>query len=196
MRRSPATRRPGVTLLEVLGSTAIFLLSIVAISELMSLSTNMALEVQHRSRATRLCQSKLNEFATGIESLSGAASGEFEEEPGFAWQADIMSESSAANLYKVTVTVTRDSPTGPVEVSMSQYIFDPLQRGQLTGSTTTTTDPSTTGSGTTNGSSTGTSSGTGTGTTGGTGGGGGGRGGTGGGTGAGTGGGGTGGGKR
>ena len=63
------TRRPPArhTLLEVLGATAIFLMSIVAIGELMSSSTDQALEVQFRSRATRLCQSKLNEFAAGVE---------------------------------------------------------------------------------------------------------------------------------
>jgi hypothetical protein len=36
MRLSPAARRPGLSLLEVLGATAIFLMSIVAIGELMS----------------------------------------------------------------------------------------------------------------------------------------------------------------
>jgi hypothetical protein len=165
MRLSPANRRPGITLLEVLGSTAIFLLSIVAIGELMSISTDQAMEVQYRSRATRLCQSKLNEFSTGIEPLSGATSGEFEEEPGFSWESDVVSESSAANLYKVTVTVSRESTMGPVEVSMTQYIFDPLQRGQLTGSTTTTpTDPGTTTPESTPGGTSGTGTGTNTGT--------------------------------
>jgi len=53
MRLSPASRRPGISLLEVLGATAIFLVSIVAIGELMSLSTDQAVEVQYRSRATR-----------------------------------------------------------------------------------------------------------------------------------------------
>jgi hypothetical protein len=170
MRLSPANRRPGITLLEVLGSTAIFLLSIVAIGELMSFSTDMALEVQHRSRATRLCQSKLNEFATGVESLAGATSGEFEEEPSFSWQADVMSESSAANLYRVTVTVSRETPTGSVDVSMTQYIFDPLQRGQLTGAATTaaTESSATPTTGGTSGAGTGTGTGTsGTGTGGG-----------------------------
>ena len=64
-------------------------MSIVAIGELMSVSTDQAMEVQFRSRATRLCQSKLNEFAAGVEQLNGATSGEFEEEPEWTWTADV-----------------------------------------------------------------------------------------------------------
>jgi|GEM_PF-1000693 len=159
MRLSTTARRKGISLLEVLGATAIFLMSIVAIGELMSTSTDQALDVQYRSRATRLCQSKLNEFASGIEQLSGATSGEFEEEPQWTWQADVTSETSAPNLYRVKVTVSRDTSRGPVEVSMTQFIFDPQQRGQITATTTApssgSTDPGTSGStGTPGGSST------------------------------------------
>src|SRR5262245_49309899 len=153
MRLSHSSRRKGMSLLEVLGATAIFLMSIVAIGELMSASTDQAMEVQFRSRATRLCQSKLNEFSSGVEQLSGATSGDFEEEPEFTWTADVTSESTALNLYRVTVTVSRDSTRGPIEVSMTQFIFDPLQRGQLTATppAAASTDSSTTGSGTTGG---------------------------------------------
>jgi len=143
-----------MSLLEVLGATAIFLLSIVAIGELVSAATDQAVDVQHRSRATRLCQSKLNEFAAGVESVTGATSGDFEEEDGWSWEAAVSADGSAANLYRVQVTVRRDTPRGPVEVTMAQFIFDPQQRGQLTASTTTTsTDSSSSGSGMGSGSS-------------------------------------------
>jgi type II secretion system protein I len=151
MRLSTAVHRPGMSLLEVLGATAIFLMSIVAIGELMSSSTDQAMDVQFRSRATRLCQSKLNEFASGIEQLNGATSGEFEEEPEWTWQADVTTETSAPNLYRVRVTVSRETQRGVIEVSMTQLIYDPLQRGQLSESapaSSGSTDPSTTGSGT------------------------------------------------
>src|SRR5919204_2159660 len=155
MRLSPAARRPGLSLLEVLGATAIFLMAIVAIGELMSASTDQAQEVQWRSRATRLCQSKLNEFASGVESVSGSTSGDFEEEPEWQWQAEVTSETTAANLYRVKVTVSRDTRRGLIEVSMTQLVFDPQQRGQLvaTPPPTTSTDTSTSGSGTSGSSS-------------------------------------------
>jgi hypothetical protein len=140
-----------MSLLEVLGATAIFLLSIVAIGELMNAATDQALDVQHRSRATRLCQSKLNEFAAGVESVSGATSGSFEEEEGWDWEAEVTADGSAANLYKVRVTVRRETKGEPVEVSMTQFIFDPQQRGQLT--VPATTPDSSSGSGTGSGTS-------------------------------------------
>jgi type II secretory pathway pseudopilin PulG len=147
MRLSPASRRPGVSLLEVLGATAIFLMAIVAIGELMTASTDQALEVQFRSRATRLCQSKLNEFTAGVESVTGATSGEFEEEPEWTWQAEVTSETTAVNLYRVKVTVSRETPTrGLIEVSMTQFVFDPQQRGQLTAGTPASATPADTGS--------------------------------------------------
>ena len=149
MRLSPAGRRSGMSLLEVLGATAIFLLSIVAIGELMSSSTDQAVDVQHRSRATRLCQSKLNEFTSGVEQLNGSTSGEFEEEPEWSWQADVTTETSAPNLYRVRVTVSRETQHGVIEVSMTQLIFDPQQRGQVTATAPATTDSGTTGSGST-----------------------------------------------
>lgn len=174
MRLRPAARRAGMSLLEVLGATAIFLMSIVAIGELMSVSTDQALEVQHKSRATRLCQSKLNEFASGVEQLNGATSGDFEEADGWTWTAEVSSDSSAANLYRVQVTVSREAPRGPVEVTMAQFVFDPQQRGQLT-ATPPTTDPAASGSGaggTTPGSTSGGAAATGGGSGGGAGGGG------------------------
>src|SRR5688572_1998473 len=137
----PAALRSGVSLLEVLGATAIFLMSIVAIGELMSLSTDQAIDVRHRSRATRLCQSKLNEFTAGVELVTGATSGEFEEEPEWSWQAEVTSETTAVNLYRVRVTVTRETNKGTVEVSMTQLVFDPQQRGQLTAGTPASAPP-------------------------------------------------------
>src|SRR6476469_3715511 len=119
MRLSRPSRRPGMSLLEVLGATAIFLMSIVAIGELMSSSTDQALEVHQRSRATRLCQSKMNEFAAGVVPLSGSTSGTFDEEPDWNWSAEVQSETSAQNLYRVKLTVSRESDRGTVEVTMT-----------------------------------------------------------------------------
>src|SRR4051812_25101061 len=106
MRLSRPSRRPGLSLLEILAATAIFLISIVAIGELMDASTDQALDVQQRSRATRLCQSKLHEFAAGIEQLNGSSSGSFDEDPDFSWSAEIQPDTSASNLYRVKLTVT------------------------------------------------------------------------------------------
>jgi type II secretory pathway pseudopilin PulG len=142
-----------MSLLEVLGATAIFLMSIVAIGELMSSSTDQALDVQFRSRATRLCQSKLNEFASGVEQLNGATEGDFDDADGWKWKADVSNDGSAANLYKVQITVSHDTPQGPIEVTMAQYVFDPTQRGQIVAQQPSSSSSSGSGSGSGGGSS-------------------------------------------
>jgi len=128
---SASSGRPGITLLEVLVSTAMFLFSLVAIGELMSSSADQALEVNQLTKATRLCQSKLNEYIAGVEDLKAPGGGEFEEEPGWRWAAESNPDSTAINLYKVVVTVTRETPRGKVEVSMGQFVYDAAQKGQL-----------------------------------------------------------------
>jgi type II secretion system protein I len=213
MRLHSPARRDGITLLEVLASTAIFLISLIALMDLMKTASNQADEIRQRSRATRLCQSKMNEFVAGVETLGSSSSGTFDEDPNWQWTADSSTDANTSLLYKVTVTVTRDIPsTGKVEISMSQMVLDPQQRGHLADTSASTAEAAsssssssssssnssssqsgtnTTGNSSTGGSTTGTGS-TGGGATGGTGGGtGGGRGGTtgGGGTGGGTGGG-------
>jgi Tfp pilus assembly protein PilV len=147
MRIAGSPRRPGLSLLEVLASTAIFLVSIGALRELMNSATDMAIEAQQRSRATRLCQSKMNDFLAGVESLSDGGGGTFEEDDKWSWSATIAADSTAPNLYLVTITVTREMASGPITITMSQMIYDPAQRGQVTGNTAAaaTTDSATTG---------------------------------------------------
>lgn len=152
--RSSSTGRHGITLLEILASTAIFLMSLVAISGLMSSATDQAIEVNFLTRGTRLCQSKLNEYIAGVQPCNTSGSGTFDEEPDWSWSADCASDTTAINLYKVTVTVSRETSIGKIEVVLSQYIFDPAQKGQLPANSSSS---STSGSSTTTTSSTGSS---------------------------------------
>jgi len=132
--RTRITTRSGLTLLEVLVSVAIFLFSLVALSQLMSMATERAREVQAQSRAVRLAQSKLNEVAAGVVAVNSSSSGTFDpEEPDWQWSVDSESDSTAANLWKVNVRVWRDRLDGTtVETTLAQYIFDPTQRGTIT----------------------------------------------------------------
>ena len=147
MRLHPGSQRPGTSLLEVLTATAVFLIAVGAIQQLMMESTNRALESQIRSTATRLCQSKLNEFASGVESVTGSSSGTIDDSDAeWEWQSTVQTEATAANLYRVTVTVSRDAAlVGKVEVSMTQLVFDPQKRGQITASSSTGSPAATTG---------------------------------------------------
>src|SRR5262245_50776701 len=63
-------RRIGLTLLEVIVAMAIFLMALVPITRLISLGTEHALDVNHRSQASMLCQSKMDSVKAGVEPLN------------------------------------------------------------------------------------------------------------------------------
>jgi Tfp pilus assembly protein PilV len=113
-----------MSLLEVLVATSIFLLALIGLSQLVSLSSDKALEIQFRSEATQLCQSKLAEIVSGALPLQ-SGSDTFQEAPDYQWTATVNS-GSITNLYDVTVTVSRQRANGTtLEVSLNQSVLDP-----------------------------------------------------------------------
>lgn len=158
-------QRSGMTLLEVILALAIFLFSLVAISQLFTTATNQAEEIAFQSRATRLAQSKLGEYIAGVLSLSSNPGSTFDEEPEWEWSSDIQADGTAAELYLVTVHVSRNSNRGRIETSLSQYVFNPRAKGNISPPPTASSTDTT--AATTNSSATGTTSSS-TGATGGT----------------------------
>lgn len=128
IRTGGPARRPGISLLEVLLSLAIFLLSLVAIGRLVDLGTDSALEAQAQATATRLAQSKLAEAEAGAIALDAADGGTFDVEPEWNWQTDPV-PTNVPNLYAVTVKVSRDFRGKTFQVEMTQMIMDPRQMG-------------------------------------------------------------------
>lgn len=124
-----AARRRGITLLEVIVSMAIFLFSIVFISQLASLGSDRALDVELHSKASLLCQGKLAELMIGAEPLSSASAAPFPDESDWQYEIDA-SDTDTAGIKRVKVTVKRESADGNVvEVSLSRMILDPALRG-------------------------------------------------------------------
>src|SRR6266478_2766700 len=113
--------RPGFSLLEVLAALAIFLISLIALGQLISITGEHALEVQQLSRASQLSQSKLAEVVSGAVSLS-SQSGDFDEDPDWHFQVDAEQDYSAiTGLWRVKVTVTRDMGDGTtIESTVNQ----------------------------------------------------------------------------
>jgi prepilin-type N-terminal cleavage/methylation domain-containing protein len=124
------TRRGGFSLLEVMVALAIFLIGLVGIGQLITMSGDRALEVQQQSQATRLCQSKMAEVVSGVISLTSQAETPFDEDPDWNWSIDAEQQGDAANLWTVKITVTPANKTGrKMETSLTQFVFDPAQRG-------------------------------------------------------------------
>lgn len=125
----PARRRPGITLIEVLLALAILLLALAAIGQLVDVGSDRGVEARFHVIGTRLAQAKLAECEAGVIDVKSGGSGTFDDEAGWSWTVDSQPES-ATNLYRVTVTVTRDNRGKPFEVALAQLVYDP----QMTGS--------------------------------------------------------------
>ena len=122
-------QRPGFSLLEVLAALAIFLISLIALGQLISITGEHALEVQQLSRASQLSQSKLAEVVSGAVSLS-SQSGDFDEDPDWHWQVDAEQDSAITGLWRIKVKVSRDMGDGAtIESTVNQMILDPSMRG-------------------------------------------------------------------
>jgi prepilin-type N-terminal cleavage/methylation domain-containing protein len=121
--------RPGLSLLEVLTALAIFLIALIALGQLLTMSGERAFEVQQQSHGAQLCQSKLAEVVSGAVPLS-SNSGPYDEDPNWQWNVDAEQDSSITGLWRVHVTASRDMPDGShYESSVHQMILDPSLRG-------------------------------------------------------------------
>lgn len=106
----------------------ILVLAIVAINKLVDIGSDRGNDARAYTRGARLAQSKMAEAEAGVVAISGAE-GQFEGEDA-AWSYKVLSESAGPpNLYTVTVRVTRDGAGRPVEVTLTQMIFDPAAVG-------------------------------------------------------------------
>ena len=127
--RLPASRRAGLSLMEVLVSLAIFLMALTALTYLVNLSSNLAGEGQRRGRCAQIARSKMNELVAGSLPLQGQPDSSVDDETDYRWSADV-SPGAATGLYNVTVTVTyRPDDPYPIKVSYSRLIFDPQYAG-------------------------------------------------------------------
>jgi len=150
--RTVSIRRSGISLLEVIVATAIFLMALVGLRQLVSVAGEQALEVEMRSQATRMCQSKMAELQSGILPLS-SASDTFDEDPDYTWSLDVQ-PGTVSNLWVATMKVTRqrsDSPDNPLEVSLTQMLLDPSVAGSTSDAAAITGTDTSTGTTTSSG---------------------------------------------
>ena len=124
----PRRRRSGLTLIEVLLALAILLLSLAAIGQLVDVGGDRGVEAQFHVRGTRLAQAKLAECEAGVIDVTGGGSGSFDDEPNWTWTVDSAPET-ATNLYRVTVTVSRDYRGRPFQITLAQLMYDPAMTG-------------------------------------------------------------------
>jgi hypothetical protein len=118
-----------LTVLEVLLSVAILLMAMTALMQLMTTGSNLGTKAHAKEEALRFAQSKIAEVASGATSLPANDSGTIEDTD-LHWELTSSQRDDLANLWNVTVTVTRKSEDGSsTPFTLSQMVYDPQQRG-------------------------------------------------------------------
>lgn len=123
--------RHGLTLLEVVVATAIFLVSVIAITQLTNIGGERAMDVHLQTRTSLRCQGKLAEIVIGAETNTSGSYSPFTDDfdKDLQWRAEI-SEAGAAGLMLAKVWVKAELPGGKVvESHLSQMFVDPSIRG-------------------------------------------------------------------
>jgi type II secretion system protein I len=129
--RPHADVRNGLTLLEVLVALGVFLVSFVALSQLIKMSGDRAVETQQQLQASRLCQSKMAEVIGGAMPLTSQSAVPFDEDPAWLWSLDC-EQSNYPNLWNVSVQVSRQQARGTqVICTLSEMVLDPQIHGSL-----------------------------------------------------------------
>ena len=96
--RHPAARRSGLSLLEVLLSLAIFLLSLIALGQLVSFGSERARDVQYLSIASVKAQSKLNEVIAGSLPMNGTGETTFDDDTDWSWSLTADADAAVDRL--------------------------------------------------------------------------------------------------
>jgi general secretion pathway protein I len=123
--------RPGLTLLEVIVSMAIFLIALGAIVPLIQMGQQRALEIHVQAVALQKCQSKMTEVIIGAEPMGSQGEMPFPDsllDEDWKWSMDA-SQDQVSQLWTVQVRVYRQLETGKVEVALTQLVLDPEVRG-------------------------------------------------------------------
>lgn len=124
-------RRQGMSLLELIVSTAIFFLSLVAIYGLLDISQRSGVRAKQRGQALRVCQARLAELVAGVLPLE-SADGTDDLATDYQWQISVENEPDAAGaLVKATVVAFQANEPRDSRVSLTQIMMDPSFVGSL-----------------------------------------------------------------
>ena len=120
------TGRLGITLLEVLIALAIFLGSMVAMSQLISTGVQASVQARLQTQAILRCESKMAEIVAGVEPLEASADVPFEDDEQWTWSLETL-VGPHDDLIELVVTTTREGQSGlsTASYTLRRYIRDP-----------------------------------------------------------------------
>ncbi|MGF1579357.1 MAG: hypothetical protein ACFCD0_08350 [Gemmataceae bacterium] len=128
--RTVSTHRDGLSLIEVILAVVIFLFSLAAIGQLISFSSDRAIEARWTQEGMIHCQSKMDEFEARVLFLESTAKQEYEIDPSWQWSAEIEQDGDLPTAFKVKVTFERRRANDTwFQVSLQKIVIDPDARG-------------------------------------------------------------------
>jgi len=131
-----AGHRSGLSLLEVILSTAIFLGALTAIMSVLQVGHRSRIEAVLTADGVLRCETIMSELIAGVRPLASSGSETFEDDPKWFWTATV-SDQGSTSLMKVDVTVehkVNGTRTNAVW-SLTRYIRDPVLFAEQAGGT-------------------------------------------------------------
>ena len=126
-RRRSRSHRSGLTLLEILISTAILVASVTAIMQLLNVGHNSRLSAVLDAEAVLRCESVMGELISGVRPLVTSGNEAFDDDKKWTWSATV-SDHGRTSLLQVDVSVqhtpSRDIPNS--SWMLRRYVRDPL----------------------------------------------------------------------
>jgi type II secretion system protein I len=131
MKMPTSQGRVALTLLEVIVAMAIFLISVIAIFQLLFLGTERASDVRLQTRTSLRCQAKLSEIIIGAEPLnsSGSYTNFTDTDTDLQWKMEATPSDDKQMLWTVKVWVKAELSGKVVESHLCQFVLNPSMRG-------------------------------------------------------------------
>ncbi len=126
-RSQSGLRRRGLTLLEILVSTAILVASVTVIMQVLNAGHNSRLNAVLDAEAIIRCESIMGELLSGVRPLVTSGAEPFDDDAKWTWTASV-SDQGSTSLLQVEVVVAH-TPSGDVpnsSWSLKRYVRDPL----------------------------------------------------------------------
>ena len=132
MKMRTSQGRVALTLLEVIVAMAIFLISVIAIFQLLFIGTERATDVRLQTRTSLRCQAKLSEIIIGAEPLNstGSYTNFTDTDTDLQWKMEATPNDDKQMLWTVKVWVKAELQSGKVvESHLCQLVLHPSMRG-------------------------------------------------------------------
>ena len=128
-------RRSGLTLLEVLVSTSIFVASLVGIMQILAMGHRSRMDSVLETEAALRCETVFAELLSGVHPLAGTSEQNFEDDADWIWSATVV-EQGHTSLLQVEVTVQYqpvDRAQPGALISLKRFVRDPALFSETAG---------------------------------------------------------------